>query len=154
MRCIGRQRLLNFRECVYQLFRGQWNADDAGRRGKDLVTLSAEGLCGCGAHPFARCHPDLAGRAIGVSGIDGNNTNMPGAALQMTAAHSDWSSLYAVGGEHGSSAGRLIGDGDGKIELAARFQSSFDGSEAKAARKRVLGEQRSLNHVRFYFIKR
>lgn len=118
------------------------------------MTLSGKSFCGCGAHAFARCDTDLAGRAIGVSGIDCNNTNMPGAALQMTVAHSYWSSLYAVGGEHGSGAGRLIGNGDGKIEIATRFQSSFDGSEAKAARKRVLGEQRSLNHVRFYFIKR
>jgi len=30
VRCIGRQRLLNFRERVDQLFHGQGNADDAG----------------------------------------------------------------------------------------------------------------------------
>ena len=104
------------------------------------MALGTKSLGRCGAYSFAGCQADLASCAIGVPGVDRDDTNASTAALEMAVADGQRSRLYTVRGEHRRGAGRLIGDSYGKVEIAARFQSGFDGSKAEAARKRVLGE--------------
>ena len=106
-----------------------------------------------GAHSLARSDTNLARGAVRVAGIHGDHANPSAASFKMAAAYGQRSSLYTVSGKHGRSTGRFVSDSYGKVQIAARFQSGFNGSKAKSARKRILREQRSLNHVSFYFIK-
>ena len=50
--------------------RGEWDADDAGGRGDDLVEDAAEGLGGGDAGGDAALDAGLAGGAVGVAGVD------------------------------------------------------------------------------------
>src|SRR5271155_4125885 len=93
-----------------------------------------------GAHSFARRDANLARRAIGVARIHDDDANPSAAPFKMAASYGQRSSLYAVSGKHGRSAGRRVGNSYGKVKLAARLQTGFDCSKAKPARQPVLRE--------------
>ena len=109
--------------------------------GKTSCPSAAECLRCRGAHSLARSDANLTRGAVRVAGIHGDHANPSAASFKMAAAYGQRSSLDTVSGKHGRSAGRFVSDSYGKVEIAARFQSGFDGSKAKSARKRILREQ-------------
>ena len=60
-----------------QLFRGQRNANDPGRRRKNLFGAAAEGLRSGGAGGARGTQPGLARGAVGIAGIDGHHAHTP-----------------------------------------------------------------------------
>ena len=118
------------------------------------MAFSAQYMRRCATHTLAGRQAGLAGRAVRIPGIYRNNANVPPAALEMSPIDDHRRGLDAVRREHGGSTRSLIGNGKSEVEIAADLQSGFHGCKTKSARQRVLGEQSSLNHVRFYFIKR
>ena len=59
-----------------QLFRGQRNADDSGRRRKHLFGAAVEGLCRGGAGGARGIEPGLSRGAVGVARVDGHHAHM------------------------------------------------------------------------------
>src|SRR5579883_1017969 len=114
------------------------------------MSFSVQTIGGRSAHLFARSNADFTRGAVGVPGIDRKHSHVSAAALEMTVADGYRSSFHAVGCEHSRAARGMIGNGDSKVEIAARFQSGFNGGKTEAARKRIFREQGNLNHVRFY----
>ena len=93
-----------------------------------------------GAHSLARSDANLTRGAVRVAGIHGDHANPSAASFKMPAAYGQRSCPYTVSSEHGSGAGRRVGDGYGEVEIATRLQSGLYCTKAKPARERILRE--------------
>lgn len=111
------------------------------------MSLSAECFCGCGADGFACREADFAGSTVGVAGIDGEDAHVSVTAMQVLCAYGERRGFDAIGGEHGSGGCGCVSDDDCEVGFAARLESGFDSSEAKAERQRAVGERGSWSHV-------
>jgi hypothetical protein len=100
-----------------------------------------ESLSRRGANCLAGIDSDLACGAICIACIHSDHTHASCAASQMFPAHDDGRRCDTVAGKHGSSARGSIGDGNRKIGLAARFNSSLYGRKAKAQWQRFIRDE-------------
>ena len=115
-------------------FSGEWDADDAGGGGDDLVEDAAKGLGGGDAGGDAAFDSLLSGGAVGVAGVDQEGSDAASGGGDVAAANDDGGGDDAVGGEHGCADGSGGGDGEGEVGIAGELDAGGGCAPEKAAR--------------------